>query len=538
MDRIIGFFKKYYYLLTGLLIFLSFPTYDIWLLKGFAFFAWISLVPLLIHIRENSYKEILFSSFVSGLIGSYLVYGWLGDFGANMEGGYYILVALIIPNLTFFFVTKIIISEFFSRKYEKCRLIIYPSVWILIDWIQSIGFLAFPWTYWGYSQYKFTPFMQISAYTGIMGITFILIFANVTISNYLFNYFKHGRQLRPSLKSAEFKILISFLLILLLIIIYGLYVIIKNDIPEKRDLRVAVIQSCISPWENWRENRFIYLQHLEYYTNLSLQHDPDMIIWSESATLENISFHYKNGNLNLFERKVLDIARTSGKPLLTGEIGVIEDIINDKYFPQNNAVLIDGNGSVADTYAKINLAPVGEWFPYLKWLPFFKGILDKGGASNFVPGSDPLLFKALNRRFGTLICYEGVFYRLCRTYKNMGSDFLVNITNLGWTKKYAGHLQQFAASRFRAVENGIWFISATNTGYTALIDPYGKITGSIPRLDKGYLVSDLNFDKNHITFYSEYGDILLYLAAAFIFGICIVSLYKFIMQSNNKKLSG
>jgi apolipoprotein N-acyltransferase len=516
-------------------MFLSFPVYDIWFLKGYTFFAWFFLIPLLIYVRKNSYQDILFSSFIAGFIGNFFIYAWLGDFGANVGGGDYVIRIFMTLCLTVFFLTKIIISEYFSRKYEKYRLFIYPSVWIFIDWIESIGFLAFPWIYWGYSQFQFIPFLQLSSYTGIMGITFILIFANNIFSD-LFNYYlKKEKSIKELFASLEFKKVVIFIIIIIIFIGYGQYIIIKNEMPEKRDMRIAVIQSCISPWENWGQNRFQYLQNLDYYTQESLKHNPDIIIWSESATLENISYHYANGNLNEFERKVLEIAKTSGKPLVTGEIGVIEDVQNHRRYPQNNAVLIDNSGKVVNTYAKINLVPFGEWFPYDKLFPFLNKILAEFGASNFVPGRDPFVFEALNRKFGVLICYEGIFYRLCREYKKMGSEYLVNITNLGWTDAYAGHIQQFAASRFRAVENGIWFISASNTGITVLVDPYGRITHSIPRLDKGYLVSDINFDLNHKTFYAEYGDIILYAAMIFLFIIAVISFYKFIKLKYNLK---
>jgi apolipoprotein N-acyltransferase len=523
-------FQKYYYLLTGILMFLSFPVYDVWLLKGYTFFAWFSLIPLLIYVRKNNYREIFFSSFVTGFIGNFLVYSWLGDFGANVGGGDLIIQIFMTLSLTVYFVTKIIISEYLSRKFEKCRLFIYPSVWIFVDWIESIGFLAFPWVYWGYSQFQFMPFMQLSSFTGIMGITFILIFANIIFSDFINHYLKKEKFLKELLVSWEFKRVFLFISILIIIIGYGQYIIIKSEIPKKRDMRIAVIQSCISPWENWNQNRFQYLQHLDYYTKESILHEPDILIWSESATLETISYHYANGNLNEFERKVLEIAKSAGKPLVTGEIGVSEDIHNHRRYPQNNAVLIDKSGNVVNTYAKINLVPFGEWFPYERWFPFLKQLLAEFGASNFVPGRAPFVFKALDRKFGVLICYEGIFYRLCREYKKLDSDFLINITNLGWTGKYAGHIQQFAASRFRAVENGIWFVSASNTGITALVDPYGRMIESIPRLEKGYLISDINFDQNHKTFYSVYGDIILYAAMIFIFIIVLVLFYQNLMQ--------
>ena len=519
-------FKKYYYLLTGLLIFFSFPVYDIWFLKGYTFFAWVSLIPLFIYVRNQNYKEIIFSSFIAGFIGNFLVYSWIGDFGANVGGGSFVIQVFMTLCLTVFFITKIVIAELLSRKFEKSRMFIFPSVWIFIDWIESIGFLAFPWVYWGYSQFQFVPLIQLSSYTGVMGITFVVIFANYLFSDTAYQFIKNKKSIKEIFKFNESKKLICFFIFIIIVFGYGQYLTTKNRIPQKQDMSIAVIQSCISPWENWNQNKFQYLDNLEDYTKQSLKYNPDIIIWSESATLEYISYHYGNGRLNEFESRVLDIAKAAGKPLVTGEIGVLEDYFSYRRYPQNNAVLINENGKVVNTYAKIHLVPFGEWFPYKKWFPVLDELLAEFGASNFVPGRDPFVFNSLGRKFGVLICYEGIFYRLCREYKNLGSEFLINITNLGWTDKYAGHIQQIAASRFRAVENGIWFISASNTGITALIDPFGRIVKTIPRLEKGYLVAGISFGLNHKTFYSEYGDILLYASMIFLSVICVLIIFK------------
>ncbi|MCU0822264.1 MAG: apolipoprotein N-acyltransferase [Spirochaetes bacterium] len=504
-------------------MFLSFPTLDIWFCKWYTFFAWIALVPIFIHVRGKSFKDVIFSSFVAGLIGHLLVYHWIGYFGVGVGGGggYVLVLAFLIPSLTVFFTTKILIAEFLSRRFEPLRIFIYPAVWILVDYIQSIGFLAFPWTYWGYSQFEFTSFIQMASYTGIMGITYFVVIINYALSDFINAIVENDFNSLKVLKRREFKTLIIIWVFLVSVVIYGKYIISNTELSGKSDLRPAIIQSCISPWENWSMNRFLYLRELEYYTNLALNENPDFIIWSESATLEHISYNYEMGDMDDFEQKVVDFAGSTGKNLLTGEIGVVDDESSGRYYPQNNAVLIDGSGRVVKAYSKINLVPFGEWFPYEKWFPFVKEITVSMGGSSFVPGDAPATFEVNGRKFGTLICYEGIFYRLCRKYKMLGADFLVNITNDGWTDSYSGHIQHFSASVFRAIENGIWYLRAGNTGLTALIDPYGRVTKSIPILKKGFLVADVDFKLNHATFFSTRGDIFTYAAMMFIFIVSI-----------------
>ena len=504
--------KRHYYLLTSILMFVSGITVITLALPFLAVLAWVSLVPLLLYVKEKPLKEVYFYAFIAGLIGNYLQYRWIGDFGANVAGGNFVIVGFVIPSLTVFFATRVLVAEFLSRKFESFRILVYPSVWIIIDWIQSLGHLAFPWAYIAYTQYTFTPFIQSASVLGILGINFIMVAVNTAVSE-LVIYFQDEKPGLPLLlRSVPFRRVAFFILLLVVMCTWGFFHMHSHREKGEPQQRAVMVQSCISPWENWNINRFMYLKALEDLTRDAMKHDPDVVIWSESATLESISFDYFNGRLDRFEKKVVDLADELNVPLLTGEIGIIEDHMALRYYPQNNLVYINEDGEVVATYPKNHLVPFGEWFPYQRWFPFVQKIIYAFGGSAFVPGDKPMMFNVNGYMSGNLVCYENIFYRMCRQYGRMGVDFFVNITNLGWTENPTGHMQHFAFSVFRAIENGTWFYSAGNTGYTAFIDPYGRITSSIPLMVKDYCTGDVNFALNHETVYLVTGDVILYLA--------------------------
>ncbi|PKL17386.1 MAG: apolipoprotein N-acyltransferase [Spirochaetae bacterium HGW-Spirochaetae-5] len=530
MKKINQFFKNHYYLAAALLMFLSFPSYDFVLLKFFPFFAWVFLIPLLVYLAGRPLKDVFFTVFITGLAGNLFTYGWIGNFGAKVPGGYAVILLFLIPSLTAFFTIKIFISEYLSRRFPAYKIMIYPSVWIIIDYVQSIGFLAFPWTYIGYSQYPFVPFIQAASVIGILGINFIIIMFNTVLSEYILAFKSMPSGVRDFRNNSYIRSVVSVSLIVVLITIAGFMRLSHTpDNGSGRTLRVALVQSCISPWENWSGNRFRYLAELMHYTKESLSSNPDLIIWSESATLELISFRSLTGEIDRFDHHLKSFIKETGKPLLTGEIGLTVKKTDKgmRYFPQNNAVLIGGDGEVVKTYPKINLVPFGEWFPYDKWFVPVKRLVESFGGSDFVPGSRPELFKVDELKFGSLICYEGIFYRLCREYRNMGADFLVNITNDGWTDAYNGHYQHYSASVFRAVENGIWMVRAGNTGVTSIIDPRGRPVRSVPILKKTFLTGEIDTSQNVNTLYTKYGDVLLYLSMLFIASILINLTVKF-----------
>jgi len=515
--KLLDYFKERYYLLTPPLMYLSYPTYDIFFLKAFPLVAWFSLIPVFLYVRKLSLKKVYIVSFIAFFWGNLFTYEWIGNFAGNIEG-YIVITGALIPVLAVTFALRIFIAEVLSRRFEKLRFLIYPSVWIAFDAMHTIGYLAFPWTYWGHSQYTVTPLVQLASITGISGITFLVVLGNTIIGEYLYKNDRTFPKIRDLLSTGEGKKLIGLFGAIVVIMLYGSIVLLMNNRPVKKEYTVATVQTCISPWDNWRINKYRNLKELIKYTDESLKHNPDFIIWSESATLEYISWNYQQGYPNEFQNQLVDYIRSIKKPLLTGEVGVIKIWSQTRFraYPQNNAVLLNKEGQVVKTYPKINLVPMGEWFPYKKWFPAVQNLADKYGASSFIPGKGPQIFMQDGYKFGTLICYEGIFYRLCREYKKMGAQYLINITNDGWTDKYRGHMQHFSASVFRAAENGLWLVRAGNTGFSGIIDPYGRITSSMAILKKGYMTGSMDFSFNHNTFYEKFGDLFLYITLFFL----------------------
>ena len=477
-------------------------------------------------------------SFFTALLGALWTWGWMGSFGGDVAGGHFIIWAMLLPCIAFFISGRIFVAELLSRRYSRFRIFIYPAVWLLGDLIQSLGYLAFPWTYWGYSQYPVLPLVQSASVIGILGVSFLVIAGNSVIADFLYRNkesFSGGKISFGSLKGKIYPA-VFFLMMVLLLAAGGIRIF--EGLPSsEKTFRVATIQSCISPWADWMRLRFSKLNEIALLSDKACAQKPDLLIWSESATLDPISYHYQIGRLDPFERSVLGYAATRNVPLVTGEIGVEEDRQRNIGYPKNNAMLVNRDGSVAATYSKIHLCPFGEWFPYEKALPWISSIaLDMGGSS-FVPGTTPTIFSTDGRTFGVLICYEGMFFRLSRYYKNKDVDFIINITNDGWSGSFAGHMQHFAASPFRAAENGIWYIRVGNTGYTAVIDPLGRIEKSIPILEKGFMTADLHPGSRIRTVYSRVGDLFSYCILALFVLLCAVSEYRLFKTTQKGRIS-
>lgn len=521
--NIITFFRNRYYLLTALLMPLAFPVFSMIPGEVNALFGWVALVPLLIYTARVSVRQAFFAAWGTGILGNLLTYGWVGNFGAEVPGGNLVILLFLVPLLTFFFSLRLLLGEYLSRKAPMLRFLLIPAAWIIVDWLQSVGYLAFPWTWWGYSQYRFTSFIQVASITGVYGVTFIVVMVQAAISSFITDMV-HGGSRKVLLKKTAIIIMLPMLLT-----VWGAFRMNRwQQRPAGKEYRVAMVQSCIDPWISWSRNRFEYLKTLMRLSQDTLPQSPDLIIWSESATLEPLSDCQKRECRDPFYLTVKRFVRETGTPLLTGEIGLAKELSFGRVvrYPQNNAALFNHQGDILYSYAKMHLVPFGEWFPYEDIFPWIKRLVLSFGASSFMPGDTPLLFEVDDWKFGSLVCYEGIFHRQSRTYRRMGADFLVNITNDGWTNSYAGHIQHFSVAPFRAVENGLWFIRVGNTGLSTVLSPTGSEIESLPMLAVTSGVVSMFPEKTIRTIYTRFGDFFLYIAMAFAGVIQLFSILK------------
>ncbi len=91
------------------------------------------------------------------------------------------------------------------------------------------------------------------------------------------------------------------------------------------------------------------------------------------------------------------------------------------------------------------------------------------------------VFRLNGHHYGIFICYESIFADEIRQFAVNGAEVLVNISDDGWYGDTSAPWQHLNMARMRAIENRRWLLRDTNTGVTAAIDPYGRVTQSVPR---------------------------------------------------------
>lgn len=118
--------------------------------------------------------------------------------------------------------------------------------------------------------------------------------------------------------------------------------------------------------------------------------------------------------------------------------------------------------------------------------------------------------QAANRAFNLAICYEIIFTdQVQQNQKAHQADYLLTISNDAWFGTSIGPWQHFQMARMRALELGKPLIRATNTGITAFVDAYGKVTAQAPQFEATALTASVPAMKGQ-TLFAQYGNSLLY----------------------------
>jgi len=377
------------------------------------------------------------------------------------------------------------------QRDDRWPLVLTPFLWVAVE-LARTRITGFPWNLLGVSQVDNVALCRIASFTGVYGVSFEIVLVNVALAAaFLLPRSKRGTMLIAALAAAG-------------VLQAGRLV----DAPAANPNRAALlVQQNIPVTADWTPA--YYRQTLSDLTSLTVRSSaqagvkPSPIVWPESPA----PFFT---NDRQFRDTISEIARTTNAPVLVGAIGSNASNPNADAPLFNSAALISPSGEWASRYDKVHLVPFGEYLPFPRLFSFAGGLTKEVG--EFERGTSRSPLRAGGDPIGVFICYESVFPDEVRQFANNGAQIFVNISNDGWygdSGAYAQHLNQ---TRMRAVENDRWLLSATDTGVTASIDPFGRVTAHLPRKERAALVAPYTLT-SVTTFYTRHGDWFAYVCA-------------------------
>jgi apolipoprotein N-acyltransferase len=379
-----------------------------------------------------------------------------------------------------------------------------PFVWVTFEFVRArLPEISFPWNLLGYPAAANLGLIQLTSITGIYGLSFL-----VAAFNALLAWAETG----PSATARRrLGVLAAAGACLIVVMLIG-----PRLVPQPQANHVARAVQLNFPeapdyGSNWFANHTGDMQEAERLSLASKGHDVDLLVWPEAPA----PFSYQDPRFAQFASQ---LGAKFGHPFL---VGVIEwkppadgaaPTVHAALVPFNSALLFNPQGQRIFSYDKIHLVPFGEYEPFPLIHEVVNRVSDEVGGfrkgQTYGVGSLPGGYS-----LGVFICYEAIYPGEVRRFAADGAALLVNISNDGWFGRSAAARQHLLMARVRAVENRRWLLRVTNNGFTASVDPYGRIYEPLPSDVRAS--ADLPYDfRTDRTIYTRFGDWFAWLCVA------------------------
>jgi len=479
-----------------------------------AVFAWIALVPLLCgllaesSIQSTGYlRRSTVAGYVCGILWYILNCYWIYDtmylYGNVPPPGAAGIVVLYSLILGLYFALFGFLVAFTRKAFgsKRVALLLAPYYWVMLE-LAASRITSVPWDQLGYSQVDNFLLGRLAPYTGVYGISFVLIVGNALLVAVLLARSIHVR-LRIGMGAALFILLMQL----------GSFFQPKPAVTAdyavmlQPNLDVGVDNAWVGPV--WSENvswileqsrltctpafHGVPMRGTEPEPQVCTQNTPPpgLVAWPEAPS----PFV---GNDPRFNELLHTLAITARSPVVVGHLG------SDHTGEYNSAAFVAPDGTMIGRYDKIHLVPFGEYVPYRNLLFFAHKLTQKLADLN--RGRERKVFRSDGHAFGVFICYESIFADEIRRFALNGAQVFVNISDDGWYGDTSAPWQHLNMTRMRAIENHRWILLDTNNGVTTSIDPEGRVTVSAPRHVATALVARYGYESD-ITFYTQYGDV-------------------------------
>lgn len=472
-----GFFHFFFLpFLSGALTYLSFEKLSLFPVS------WFSLsIPFLILITKRRYPFLIgfswaFSFYTISLYWLINVMSRYGNLNLPLSA---VLFLLLVSSISSLFGFVFLLINFARKFFHHLEFIIFPFLWVSLEYILSFLLTGFPWNLMGYSQIHFLPFVQISSITGVYGVSFAIIFLNSSIA--------------VSVKTKKLRWLVPAIIIFIFYVLYGLYVL-NKDYNREKSIRIAIVQGNTSMEDEIFTKTELLEKKLADYIEMSkkaMDLNTKLVIWPETSV--PILFRYDPR-----KETITELPKRNNAFILAS----FTDWREGKFY--NSVFLISPEKSISSVYDKIHLVPFGEYVPLKKIFGRFESITKEVG--DYAPGSKLVLHPIEKYKFGSPICYEIIFPDLVRRFVKGGAQFLVTVSNDGWFGKSDAPYQHFSIASMRAIENRRFLLRATSTGVSGIVDPFGRVLKKIDIGKMEFIIEDI-YPIDEKTLYSNHGDI-------------------------------
>jgi len=404
------------------------------------------------------------------------------------------------------------------RSTSNLRLaFLLACAWVAPEWIRGWLFTGFGWNGLGVALHANWPLIQIAEFTGVSGLSFMVVFANVIA---LTTVRRLSLEARAQAMRPHYDLTLTMAAIVG-VLAFGVHAA-QNRLAEK-PLRVAAVQANVPQQQKFDPqftrkifDQFTRLSEIALLRggcptcNTNESNPPsdlgpplDLLIWPESSMPGPVLQEEESHQF------VLNFSASTTTDLLLGTL----DVEGERDY--NAALLVSDAGQNVQFYRKIHLVPFGEYIPLRHSFPLFAIAASKWVPGDFDAGKDYTVFRLTNRdvQVAPLICFEDTIGELTRQFVLKGANLLVDITNDGWFLHSAGSQQHLLNAIFRCVETRRPMVRGANTGVTCFVNRFGRVMrvlqdGTGSTFTEGVLTGEIGIPTAHeVTFYTQHGEL-------------------------------
>jgi apolipoprotein N-acyltransferase len=427
-----------------------------------------------------------------------------------------------------------------------------PAAWLTMELIRGYFVTGFSGCLLGHMLSKHPQFIQSAAHFGTYGVSALVLFAAITLFRFvqILNPLKfhgvHGQLAHSNLPSlilmgegsgvraSSFPSYLEATIcsfIVLLFLSHGYFELTQASKLSSEPLFTAALIQENAPTvfeaNEYRNQRSwqSYLDQTRLAASIANER-LDLVVWPESvftrnepwfdwdrskkiptsiakegidfAALERIIDSYNLAN----EEKVQALrfaVNANGNSTTRFLVGAdIQRIRGEQYDRLNAALWLEGDGKLADYYAKRHLVMFGEYIPLGDYIPLFYSLIgmQPASAGNV---SKSLFVATANGKTSTIvpsICFENMVPHFLRRLLDEAAkqsgvkpDVMINVTNDGWFHGSSISDIHLNNAILAAVENRRPFLIAANVGLTAWIDGSGRIQEVAKRLQPASVIA-------------------------------------------------
>ncbi|MBE6648370.1 MAG: apolipoprotein N-acyltransferase [Ruminococcaceae bacterium] len=450
----------------------------------FAFFFGVFISVYTLFFKLYPFEGFDFSPLVGKII---VIFGWLGaSLIHSVMGG-------VILGI--------------SKHFKKSPLLYALScgaLWVIFEFSQTLGFLAFPWVNVSLSLVKFLPFLQTASLFGNGIITFIVVFSCCIASFY---FIHPDKKIYLKIASA---VMASNLAL-------GCILFVIPEIKDK-EVNVLIVQGNVQMGEKWEADRLktILINHEKLIRDNLANENADIVLLAETVFP---AVYTENG---LIYQTMSKIAKDFDVTVMFGVL-----LKSDKEETINAIMAIYPDGTETPYYTKRKLVPFGEKLPSIDILgTIVPSLKELNRVSSYVEGTDAVIINShTNVKYGPLVCYDSVFPELARENVLLGAEILAVSTNDSWYKDGGAVYQHQKQSIIRAIETGRYVFRSGNTGISCIITSKGIVTAESEIQTKAIILGK-GYTSNRKTLFVLLGNSSLYLSFGVILGLIYIKIKK------------